>query len=73
MTFAENFSIKMKATVLCLLLGAVIIERTEGKSFTRCELAKALKDEGFPKDDLPNCKFFYYSFSNCILEKLIST
>ncbi|CAK1540730.1 unnamed protein product [Leptosia nina] len=45
--------IKMKLA-LVLLLAAVAIFDTEAKTFTRCDLVRELRNQGFPEDDLRN-------------------
>lgn len=47
--------IEMK--VLILFAVALIATGTEGRIFSRCELAQELSRQGFPRDLLDHCKY----------------
>lgn len=46
----------MKTFTAIILL--FVILKIEAKIYTRCELAQALLQQGFPRDQLQNCKLF---------------
>lgn len=51
-----------RLTVVVLFVLATFWLESDAKRFSRCELVRELRRQGFPEDKMRNCKYFsFYS------------